>query len=144
MHVEATEKAGNRVAFWERDSAHPDGEVWVSRGSGTVEVGSTPALLRAVAAGLVREVEAPAASQEGAPSDGTQEVPPGGNQETPPAVPEGYEDWTVGEVEEHVASAEDAEALGELRAYEVANKNRKGALEAIDARLEALQANDEA
>lgn len=54
MTVEAARDDG-RVALWEKDPAHPDGEVFVAGGNGRHEVARTPAVLRALAEGRLIE-----------------------------------------------------------------------------------------
>lgn len=46
----------DRVAFWEVDERHPDGEVYVA-GDSVVEVGRTEGVLRALSRGFLVEVE---------------------------------------------------------------------------------------
>lgn len=52
--VEAARDDG-RVALWEKDPAHPDGEVFIASGTGRHEVARTPAVLRALAEGRLIE-----------------------------------------------------------------------------------------
>ena len=51
-------QSGNGRAFWERDDAHPGGEVFVGS-SGTAEAAKTPAVNHALHNGRLVEVEAP-------------------------------------------------------------------------------------
>lgn len=49
----------NKIALWERDPAHPNGEVLIT-GAQTFEVGDTPAIRAALRLGTLVEVEAAA------------------------------------------------------------------------------------
>jgi hypothetical protein len=54
--------ADGRVALWERDPAHPGGEVFIAGNGGpAVRVARTPAVLRALALGLLVPVTEPVA-----------------------------------------------------------------------------------
>ena len=66
-------KAANpeRVALWERDASHPDGEVFVA-GEGVFEVALTPDVQKKLDKGMLLRVE-PEAPAEEAPA--TDEAP---------------------------------------------------------------------
>lgn len=61
MKVQVTAKVEKgRVVLWERDRAHPDGEVYIVGGrEGVFEVGDTSAVQRRIKDGLLVEVVAP-------------------------------------------------------------------------------------
>lgn len=54
---------GTSVALWERDAAHPNGEVWIA-GPDPVEVGDTVAVQQALTDGKLEKVSATEAKQE--------------------------------------------------------------------------------
>lgn len=70
IKVKATNNEG-RVALWDRDAAHPTGEVFVTGDGSVVEVANTAAVRAAIKAGELVEVQ-----PEVAKSPVKQEVPP--------------------------------------------------------------------
>ncbi len=55
IKVKAGEQVGNRVALWERDAAHPDGEAFVA-GDTVASVARTPAVVARLQDGTLVEV----------------------------------------------------------------------------------------
>ena len=70
MWVEATNTAeAGRVVLWDRDDAHPTGEVLIRAGEGPVRVCATTDAIRGkLAAGEIREVESPNKREKSAPA----------------------------------------------------------------------------
>lgn len=60
IKVKATNTDG-RVALWNRDAAHPNGEVFISGDGAVVEVANTAAVRAAIKAGALVEVQPEAA-----------------------------------------------------------------------------------
>lgn len=54
----------NRVAMWERDAAHPNGEAFVIGDGKAVEVGDTAMVHERIAQQVLVETKAPAATSE--------------------------------------------------------------------------------
>lgn len=55
--IKASKAAGNRVALWDVDDAHPDGEVYVAgQDAEPVEAAETPRVLEALRDGRVEKV----------------------------------------------------------------------------------------
>lgn len=67
FHVRSTlpvgEDGGNSIALWERDPAHPNGEVWIA-GPDAVEVGDTAAVQQAITDGKLEKVTAADAKKD--------------------------------------------------------------------------------
>ena len=55
MYVRAT-KINHKAVLWDRDPAHPNGEIFVKGDGEPVEVGESPAVLRALAGGRIERV----------------------------------------------------------------------------------------
>lgn len=61
------EDGGNQVVLWERDDAHPNGEVLIA-GRKPVEVGMTPAVSQLLRDGKIVETTAPAKTTAAKPN----------------------------------------------------------------------------
>lgn len=72
------EDGGNKVVLWEKDPAHPKGEVLIA-GDNPVEVGLTPAVSQALRDGKVVEAGGPRSAQP--PARGAESQPRGGERE---------------------------------------------------------------
>jgi hypothetical protein len=100
MWVQAHPGIGSRVALWDKDDAHPNGEVYIAgpqRGEEAVavEVARTPAVMQALSqqrlqeirqpkdAGKLREAAAASASPEPPPVDTSVSTATGTPKETP-------------------------------------------------------------
>lgn len=113
--------APGRVALWEVDDAHPDGELWVDHASEAVEAAPTSGVRRAIGAGTLAEADAPAEAS---------------------AAPQVPATMTVAALRDHLATLTDPDAVQALRDAEAAGENRKTALEAIDAHAAMLESED--
>lgn len=57
---------GGRIVLWERDEAHPNGEIFIGSDK-PVQVGETAAVAERVRTGALKKVEAPVATKSEAP-----------------------------------------------------------------------------
>jgi hypothetical protein len=134
--VKSARKDG-RVAFFERDKAHPKGEVFIRGDQQTVEVGDTRALRKAIRDGNLVEVTqaAPVSRQQTPPTktqgNGAQKTGDNEPPKTPTESPwEGYDEATVDDVVARLGDLDDAGRANVL-AYEKANKKRAGVIEPL-------------
>ncbi len=58
---------GGRVVLWERDEAHPNGEIFIGSDK-LVQVGETAAVAERVRTGALKKVEAPVVAKSEAPA----------------------------------------------------------------------------
>lgn len=105
-------RTDNRVAFFEKDQAHPDGEAFVRGNGKPVEAGDTPGLRQAIRQGKIKEV-----ANQATPT----------NKQTPatkPGVPwPGYDTLSAEQVVARLRTMDPIERDKALT-YERANKNR--------------------
>jgi hypothetical protein len=107
-----------KVVLWERNAAHPGGEVFISNDGRTHQVARTPAVARRL--------------------EGKRLVEVGGNVGMSTATPANlldvpfslYDEMTVAEIEKWALTLSDEHRKAYL-SYERANRNRKGALEVL-------------
>lgn len=113
-----------KIVLWEKDPAHPNGEVVVSNDGKAHEVGETAQVKR-----LIGDGRLVAATTQAAPISRTQTPPTqtqGGNTQgnDKPAAPwEGFDDASAEEVIERLRGME-PDAREQALAYERGNKNR--------------------